>query len=938
MVLVRVTKVDFSPSVQQHFGRSNEELIVHIYGCTDKGKYVHLKLMDTEPRMWVKSEEDPLEVCGRDRGRIVKTVFNESTTLKGEPLWTIYCKHPADVYVLRKRFEETFQDKVFYTDAVRAFYGITAFINVSQEVLDGAIRFTPDMISSSKKIIRKARDFMFDIETGDSGDKGFASKDNPYQPVRCLTFQNMVNGKHYVGITKKVDVEKIKDWMSDPKWLRQNCNIRKGWEGEIEPIPRDKIVVDCFDYKTIKDPTRADEEAERWIFKWFKDALNKLKPNRICGHNVVDFDVGYMSERSVRMNKEIRAWNKENQGINLPREEYEDLHYELWARPQIYDTMHGFTAIQEGSPEVRGRAALDWMCQKELGYGKINRKPRLVDELYIDDPEFLVCYNIWDCEAATRAVAVTDMLEFHASLCDYHSTGLDTLGSPKKMILSMMRERLNSKQIMPNLEKRNQGIEGGFVADAPKCLEESMFEIDLSKEYPSVMITMNMGFKTHVDDLRSIIEHDLQLWEHPIPNMRTLEEICIETDTDINSIDFKKKVTTAPTSGNCYLFEEKSFVVDVLKEMAHERDEIRKKMFSAEKYSQDWNILNNQQIARKISMNSWYGVIAQVMPEIGGDITDIARRHIKWIRQKVGEMFVLYDFNNKKGAVGFKEPKRREGHMKLTFDAIYTDTDSAKCKIVNRVEEEEMFEHKLQEEDILAIGRIISEKLNRSFGEFALEATGGCTDQHAFDVKVEEAYKAYMQAGAKKRYAYLTYDDKVTTRGFDTRRSDSTDLTRHAMNTMFKMLLTNPTTGMEEFIEWIKGFQNEIKSGKWDKACGKPIGLNTANERTQHMKAALRSNRCFKKEFKVGDKVWLWWIIPNPDVDTEDSNIIALEYGETPSSLNLEVDYDTITWKFVHRKLDLIVEPIFGKTIQQMLEGKEEAVELDDSDDIVNMF
>jgi hypothetical protein len=158
------------------------------------------------------------------------------------------------------------------------------------------------------------------------------------------------------------------------------------------------------------------------------------------------------------------------------------------------------------------------------------------------------------------------------------------------------------------------------------------------------------------------------------------------------------------------------------------------------------------------------------------------------------------------------------------------------------------------------------------------------------------------------------------------------------MNTMFRMLLTNPASGMEEFLEWLKGFETEIKSGKWDKACGKPIGLNTANERTQHMKAALRSNRCFKKEFKVGDKVWLWWIIPNDKVDTEGSNIIALEYGETPNSFDLEVDYDTIIWKFVHRKLDLIVEPIFGKTIQQMFDGQEEEVELDDSDTIVNLF
>ena len=55
MVDVRVVKVGFTPTIGDYFNtRQPEDLKVHIYGCTSKGKHVHLELIDTEPRFWVK--------------------------------------------------------------------------------------------------------------------------------------------------------------------------------------------------------------------------------------------------------------------------------------------------------------------------------------------------------------------------------------------------------------------------------------------------------------------------------------------------------------------------------------------------------------------------------------------------------------------------------------------------------------------------------------------------------------------------------------------------------------------------------------------------------------------------------------------------------------------------------------------------------------------
>ena len=61
---------------------------------------------------------------------------------------------------------------------------------------------------------------------------------------------------------------------------------------------------------------------------------------------------------------------------------------------------------------------------------------------------------------------------------------------------------------------------------------------------------------------------------------------------------------------------------------------------------------------------------------------------------------------------------------------------------------ESEFEYQLDEKDILVIGQSLA-KLNRSFGDFTSMITGGYTKEHQFSLKVEEAYKAYLQNGAK---------------------------------------------------------------------------------------------------------------------------------------------------------------------------------------------
>ena len=90
----------------------------------------------------------------------------------------------------------------------------------------------------------------------------------------------------------------------------------------------------------------------------------------------------------------------------------------------------------------------------------------------------------------------------------------------------------------------------------------------------------------------------------------------------------------------------------------------------------------------------------------------------------------------------------------------------------------------------------------------------------------------------------------------------------------------------------------------------------------------MASNRDLGKSFKVGDKVFLWW------VKNSDTKIYALEYEETPSAHGLETDYDTIIQKFVRHKIDLVLKPLTEKSIGNYVEE----VKLTQDGDVEELF
>ncbi|MHA1167115.1 MAG: DNA polymerase domain-containing protein [Candidatus Hodarchaeales archaeon] len=858
---IKVCKIHYTPRSYHAVNRTVQPLIVYIRGLTKEGKTVDVELHNTVPRFWVKSEKNPIEKIPASNHKCILSITREGKNIYHDPLWCIRVQYPFDVPTIRKSFkiEDRHQDHIVYEDAVRTFYDIKDTIAVPRECAFNDVPMTPDQIRQSDERIEYL-DWYIDIETGDSD--GFGNPENPVTPIRNMTFTNMTTGEHHQFITKPVDKKAIRKMLSNRRWLMKNLSIGELFDKEkLDVIPKDKIHIYCPD----------EEKSEKWLFKEVKRFLNRVKPARLGEH--AGYDTAYIKARLIEGNFKTRI---------------------SWDKLLVWDSMDCYARFIEGSVAVRGRAALDWIGIREFGYGKIKRPG--IDDMYYDDPELLACYNIWDCELPRRFCKKTMMMNLFSSITDYAGTNLKNFNQTQQIVIMTLLHKLNPMGIfLPTFKKDKKGkgkkkgkkMKGGFVADSPVGMYFKVIELDFSKEYPSIIRALNLDFFTRLRDMCSHCKKkDCKL---RVDGRMFIEEGC--------DMDATIPVIKCPSPASIVIRQdEKGIIPEIMKELGEERDKIRAKMREVEKsegkYTPNWNIYYQDQFTRKEIMNSFFGVLARLVRELGDAITDCARRHLKWNREKLTER--SFELRNRD----------------INFTVIYSDTDSCKI-IINELEEIEKEGGEITYEELYDLGDRVAKYLNSTYSDF-FELHYGTRD-HFFDVKIEDIYKRYMSWGAKKRYAFTTWENTLHVKGIDIRRSDTPTITRKAQERFFEMVLGGrfDKTGDWEpedrkaIGKWLRGFIQEIRDGKRDMETGKPKGINSESKTTQQYKAAAASNKYLGKRHRLpGSKPIMYEHKGIRGMYYPRDVLVSLEWGEDPNDYNIILNYDIIIKKHIRKKLE----------------------------------
>lgn len=842
------------------------ELLVRLRVKSLEGESKVLTVENCVPRFW--TEKDP------SRLRLPKGIkFKPSdyTSIEGSPLWEVRAKLPSELREIREVLFPSYCADVPFANLVRWIYDWTAVIEVNMDALANQ-RIRPVHIRPSDCDPSEFRldALYFDIETADSLDT-----ENTPERVVSIAIYDQRTDTHECATIRHTSQRQVQRFMGSQEALESVVEHEK-------PIP----ALEPSRVKVINIEGDDDDEREAGLLWWFQHRLEHYDPDLIAGQNIIDYDIPYLRNRCrIQQNNMSRL----HHGRPPVWATYPRLFRKRRGLLVPFDTKKVYAEQVQGAAATTGAASLGWMGHSTLGYGKVPRTS--IKEMMENDPLMLVIYNIWDNVVAARCMDALDLVSFYQAKVAFHNSTIHHAHSNMMLIEDMMGHLLKERKVvMPSLDTvrarlTGDGIEqGGFVMEAPSGIWRNALELDNSMEYPSVIITCNADLSTKVR-------------EEDYPD------------------GFPFPVARTP-SGRIYRQDIEGLMPAFLRTLASEREVLRANMAEAESAGDHAlaDKLDKKQRVMKENMNSWYGVLGSgrtektrqrpfrmTDPEIGSDITEIARMHNDWNKHLIQRTTLWFHDDgvfpepliphniDKPPALGVSE----SGWLPLRFRVLYQDTDSCKMCVDNHDEAEAQV-RPFTEQDIYSIGNILTTMLNESFHEF-VQQTIGVERNEFFKVKPDAYYRRYFQWGVKKRYAYMDFNGKKGYRGVEMRRSSSPQIVKDAQQAIFDNILNGCSkTQLNSIIRDIEtDMLDETKTPAVN--FGQPMGMK--KEGTMAFKAAMWTNKHLGTQFALGDKPMLFIASSTPK-GLPSNRIVAVEWGDDPASLGVVVDRAASITKF----------------------------------------
>lgn len=859
---IKIVKIDYSPKEYQNEWY-NKELITHIYGVNSNGEFVHLQVRGCEPRFWTKQNPDELDIEPEMREHITRVVYNECVTYSNhpEPLYTVYMDYPFmtahsayRMKGLRGYFNWHGQADMPFKDAVRYFYGWKDIIRIPGGKRTVHVDDISPVGENAMKI--ETNDVMLDIEAFND-DGSFAEGKHPTGTIYCWSIKVLKTGEIFHGTILPINKDHVIECLRDGKFLYDNCTIdKKNYKkDEIEPI-KDDIMLYQF---TLGNT----EEREKLLIEALQALLAGLGVNIIEGFNVEEFDISYIRERIRVCNRKISTWNKKHGGN---RKYYTNVDF---SKSQSFDLMDGFRYYRHKSSLVveDKRIGLDWLGQKEIGYGKIKR-PSMI-ELRDNDHDMMSIYNIWDVELPARIEQKMGVLDHYKGYCAKHGCSINHYRSMTFLAESAIIHEVKCKEIFSSrrfVERISMEKTGGGVHKASKGVHKKMIELDLSGQYPGAIMSGNLDIKTRVS-----------------------EEEC---DGSFPFVQFP--------SGRRYRLDTLGTIPKMLFKLKDERNVIRANMkkYENDKDSREYQKYKKDQEICKHAMASWSGGFGTVDGKTDfvsrfadngcyNDITEISRLLREWNQDKIENYKCFYDYDRKKVLNDFEaEVLIVPSAIIIQLKVRYGDTDSTKCTINSMDNLEEYMGREFTKEDLEIIGEHYAKMLNNSYKEFSEQYIG--TNKHYFYVKMEDPIKAYFQWGKKKLYVELDFDDKRHDKGVGTVRSDKGKLMKEVMDFVLDRIIREQ---MEQLSDYLSNIEKSVLNGKHNIELGTPQRIKVV---TNHWYANMMySNEVFDDyNFKINDKPVFFYLKKLVGAALPKNNVMAFKYGDNPLDRGAVIDYE----------------------------------------------
>jgi DNA polymerase elongation subunit (family B) len=643
-------------------------------------------------------------------------------------------------------------------------------------------------------------------------------------------------------------------------------------------------------------------------------------PDIITGWNVSGFDIPYLYNRIIRIfpkgEEVVRAlspWNYVS-SRNV---------YGMYGKEQLAVDISGVSILdyldlyKKFTYANRESYRLDYIANVELGESKLSYSEfGSLHTLYKRDYDKFIEYNVKDVELVGQLEDKMKLIEMAVALAYSAKVNYSDVFSQVRMWDSICYHYLRKQNIVLPPKKKSSKTEqivGAYVKEPQVGMHKWVVSFDLNSLYPHLMMQYNIS----PEKLIPVSEVNKDLADLLKFGSPAYDKI-INKEFDTSLLD-RDNLTVTP---NLMFFRKDSqgFFPAILEDLYERRKSSKKKMIESQRMAEEstgvtkrkyLNLVakhNNDQLARKVQLNSAYGALGNQYfrffdSRIAEAVTTSGQLSIRWIEKRFN------DYLN--------DELRTNGVDYI----IASDTDSIYVRMDEWVDVK--FAGGSDENIVDYLDKmsstIFEEYVDKCFLELAEYL-------NVYDQKMFMSREAIASRGlwtAKKRYVLNVHDNegvrynkpKLKIMGLEAVKSSTPEICREKIKESLNVIMNGTE---DELIEHIDLFRTEFNSLPAEDIAF-PRGVNGIKKYTNnntyikhtpiHVKGSIIYNRLIKEnnlsydyeKISDGNKVrFLYLKEPNPLKDYVISFVNNL-----PKEFELDdyIDYDK---QFVKSFLDPI--------------------------------
>lgn len=370
---------------------------------------------------------------------------------------------------------------------------------------------------------------------------------------------------------------------------------------------------------------------EYMLIKGFVSLVTQKNPHIICGYNIMKFDLPYLIKRAG-----LHRCGKEFEILGFPKFVPGVVTEKKWSSSAYRDQSYFFL-------DIEGRVYVDLNPFVEKNFKLENYKLSTVAKEFLKDDKIdldvrtmfqsfeMALKGLPGAGAAMANVGrycihdsilvakLFEKLQVWPSLVEMsrvvHCPISDILlrGQQIRVYNSIVKYCFKKMVIVRPPTDVDSRYAGAYVFDPVPGMYKNVVPFDFASLYPSTIIAYNIDYATIVTDCQRVSDDDCHIfdWEDHIgcehdPKMIRFLETSDRTERASLKKKLSKNVICAKRHFR-FLKKPEGVLPSIIRKCLDARKETRKELALLQKNCLDWTILNQRQLAYKISANSIYG-------------------------------------------------------------------------------------------------------------------------------------------------------------------------------------------------------------------------------------------------------------------------------------------------------------------------------------------